>query len=91
LSEALASITLDECHQLGQLDPPCDPWSLWAIVWPAGGRRRQVAICTAPATSSARLWSAIDHPTTRRDQASMTTGRNEAQLVADAGHAMGVT
>jgi hypothetical protein len=37
------------------------------------GRLRQVAASKASQTSSARRWSAMDRPTTRRDQASMTT------------------
>jgi hypothetical protein len=34
-----------------------------------------MAICTASTTSSLRTWSAIDHPTTRRLNASNTTAK----------------
>jgi len=50
-----------------------DPWSECAVV--AVGRRRIVAMSMASTTSSARKWSAIDQPTTRRHQASITTAR----------------
>jgi hypothetical protein len=32
-----------------------DPWSECATVWPLGGHRRQMAICTASTTSSERM------------------------------------
>ncbi len=31
------------------------PWSEWATHCPVGGRRRQMAICTASTTSSERM------------------------------------
>jgi hypothetical protein len=37
--------------------------------------RLQMAICRASTTSSARRWSAIDQPTTRREKASITVAR----------------
>ena len=39
------------------------------------GRRCHWAICKASTTSSVRMWSAIDHPTIRRDQTSMTAAQ----------------
>ncbi|PYC66457.1 hypothetical protein C7C46_31430 [Streptomyces tateyamensis] len=50
------------------------PWSLWKI---ARSRLPRVAAAarSASATSSVRIWSAIDHPTTRREKQSMTVAR----------------
>jgi transposase InsO family protein len=45
--------------------------SLWTTA-PGCGRRRQVAICRASTTRSARMWSAIDQPTTARLKTSST-------------------
>ncbi|HEU5001559.1 MAG TPA: reverse transcriptase domain-containing protein [Actinomycetota bacterium] len=50
------------------------PQSECTMVWPAG-RLRQMAICRASTTSSVRIWSAIDQPTTRRLQESSTTAK----------------
>ena len=43
-----------------------------ARIVPGCGRRRQVAICRASTTSSVRMWSAIDQPTTTRENTSRT-------------------
>ena len=48
-----------------QLNPPWLPRSECTTV-PGSGRRRHVAICRASTTSSERMWSAIDQPTTAR-------------------------
>jgi len=50
------------------------PRSLWTMV-AVVGRRYQVAIWRASTTSSVRMWSAIDHPTIRRDQTSITAAQ----------------
>jgi hypothetical protein len=42
---------------------------------PGAGRRRASAICRASVTSSARMWSAIDQPTIRREKTSWTATR----------------
>ena len=50
------------------------PWSLW---WMRSvpGRRWTIAASRAAVTSSARMWVAIDQPTTRRLQASTIEAR----------------
>ena len=52
----------------------CDPRSLGTTA-PHSGRRRQRATSSASTTSSARMWSAIDEPTTTR----LKTSRTAAQ------------
>lgn len=52
-----------------------DPWSVCMIVDPSRPSRRQIAICKASTTSSARMRSEIDQPMTRREKASITVAR----------------
>jgi len=52
-------------------DVYCAPLSACTIM-PGWGQRCQQAICKASTTSSVRMCSAIDHPTTRRENASTT-------------------
>jgi hypothetical protein len=65
-------LSIERCDD--RLNPPCEPWSEW---WtsPASGLRRWTAISSASTTSSARMCSAIDQPTTRRLKQSTTTAR----------------
>jgi len=56
-------------------DVYCDPWSVCITVPASCPLRLQMAICRASTTSSARRWSAIDQPTTRREKASITVAR----------------
>jgi hypothetical protein len=53
------------------LNVGCEPWSECAIT-PAAARRRPIAISSASTTSSARVCSRIDRPTTRRLKQSIT-------------------
>ena len=52
----------------------CVPRSEWKIS-PGPGPRAATAIRRASATSSVRMWSAIDQPTTRREARSITVAR----------------
>lgn len=49
----------------------CAPWSVWKTA-PAMPPRVAAAAFSASATSSVRMWSAIDHPARRREKQSTT-------------------
>nr|WP_166435996.1 hypothetical protein [Cellulomonas shaoxiangyii] len=50
------------------------PRPAWTIT-PCPGWRVQIAICRASTTSSARIWSAMDHPTIVRVKTSSTAAQ----------------
>lgn len=52
----------------------CVPLSEWKIS-PGAGWRAAMAMRRASATSSVRMWSAIDQPTTRREARSIAVVR----------------
>ena len=51
-----------------------DPWSAWKIA-PVREPRSVAAASRASVTSSVRMWSAIDQPTSRRENQSITVAR----------------
>ncbi len=82
LSKQLPTDPIDESNpeSIARLvniqDVNCVPWSLCTTVSPSDGRRRSMAMPSALVTSADVGWLSIDHPTTRRLNASRTTAQS---------------